>query len=506
MENKNKFEKIGEAFRNRFSMRTKKQAAESFAEKRATKEGFDKSDHSIGYIDNLPVEFLTTLYTGYVKNKFYSKKEDTLRESLPIHKAMFEKNPKFYLNALKRARNSAAIKDQVIIGSLIAGDATLIKDMPPTQIQKLWKWGFKSSRSKKLIKKYLEAVAFFGKMQFYIAKYPSAMKMLVNSSHYLIPKEDYHFMMHTTTKTSNVILYSDVAKVKKNHSLEGIESDVIPFEVARSAIPSSMWKKENLLEHTDINPYAMLSQASSLADIFGEAKIAGMLSKAKYITSDKFLTAAFANDEKHPLLTQALAEMYTDSVSDTYKKMTLPFELKKLIVVMDISGSMESYIQKMLATIAPFAPVIDELIYFGSHVEIKDPEDLMTFEGLKKLNYTAGATNLAEAVYEAEKLATKQNSVIIMTDEQGNIGNQEINAIRNMRKKGIEVIVVNPTDYKNHMLLNDVVYVPATTPESFAATIRYTQLRHVTQKEIDLLGESEKQGYGQNDELGDEVE
>jgi hypothetical protein len=48
-------------------------------------------------------------------------------------------------------------------------------------------------------------------------------------------------------------------------------------------------------------------------------------------------------------------------------------------------------------------------------------------------------------------------------------------------------MVINPTDYMAHTTLRDVIYIPAQTPEALASAIRYTQLRHVTQKDLEFL-------------------
>ncbi len=490
-EKKKNMEKVVEAFKKGFQMQSKKQAAEKFTAKRAEMEGFDASQHSVGFVDNPTVEFLQTLYTGYIKNKYYTTKEDSLAAALPIHKAMFAQNPRFYINALKRARKEASIKDQIIIGALVAGDTSIIADMPPSQVQKIWEWGFHASRAKNLIRSYLKTVEEADKLSFYIGKNTMAMRMLVNSAHYKIPTDLYHWMMHSTTTKVRDTMLKDIATVKKEHSLENMEGDIIPWEVARSSVPSDKWVKEGVLEKCDINPYAMLANASTFAGIFGEGEVVKRLTGAKYITSDKFLTAAFAIGDKYPKVTKALADLYVDSVKQTYKKMTLPFELNKLIIVLDVSGSMSSEIQKLLAVAAPFAPVVDKLIFFGDNVVYEDPKNFMTFAGLAKLKEHAGeqsgATNLAGAIRAASNDATKKHTVVIMTDEQGNMGADEESIIRDMRKRGCEVAVVNPTDYAAHMLLHDVIYVPAVTPEGFASALRYTQLRHVTQENIEML-------------------
>jgi hypothetical protein len=246
--------------------------------------------------------------------------------------------------------------------------------------------------------------------------------------------------------------------------------EVVDFNYLYSAVPKREWYK--YADKLSITPYAVLPYAKSLASVFGEDFVVKRLTTAKYLTSDKHFNTMIAVKDIYPKVAEKLKDLYTDAVKESHKNLVIPsLEVKKLILVFDVSGSMEKLYPKLMAMVSPFAPLVKDLILFGEGCYHEAPKKLFsvdeTLETLKHAPWKG--TNVRGALAEARKSADKEDIIMIVTDEQENV---------DVDKELINPhIVVNPKPYPSHMPFNtQCVFVPANNAESLASAYRLTQI------------------------------
>ena len=436
--------------------------AREFTIRRALNEGFAPPEVSVL---PFPLQYLAVVYTGTVTNHFYMKREEVLEYSRPMHKLMYQTDRETMQKIIRDARG-VGIKDQVLMGAFLLRDMETLATFPPSQILKLRSLvptgrnplGSKS-QVREVITEWIKAVGKERLMRYAVSHrgqlrklffvWNSAMKKYVWYPKVQVDREVLDLLMKPI----------DLSRV-----------DEVDFNYLVSTVPKRDWHK--YVDKVRLTPYALLSYAKSLAEAFGEDFVVSKLTTAKYLTSDKYFVAMLALKDRFPKVAEKLKELYVKSVTESYKDLVMQgLELKRIVLVLDVSGSMESSYPRLMAMISPFAPLVKDLILFSEKYYHEDPKKLMSVDGIEDLLRKApwGGTNVRDALIEARKVADKEDVIMVVTDEQENVGVD--------KQMETPHIVVNPKPYPAHMPFSmKFVYVPATNAESVASAYRLTQI------------------------------
>lgn len=436
--------------------------SKEFILKRAELESFTPSN-----ISELPfpLQYIAVVYTGTIKNHFYMSKEEILEYSRPLHKLMYQIDSEMMLKIIRDARG-VGIKDQVLMGAFLLRDMETLSTFPPSQILKLRSLiptgrnplGSKN-QVREVITEWIKAVGKERLMRYAVSHRGQLRKLFFVWSN-AVKKYVWYPKVHVDREVLDLLMKPiDLNKV-----------DEIDFNYLVSTIPKRDWHK--YVDKVRFTPYTLLSYAKSLAEAFGEDFVVSKLTTAKYLTSDKYFVAMLANRKKFPKVAEKLKELYIKSVNESYKNLVIQgLDLKRIILVLDVSGSMLKSYPRLMAMISPFAPLVRDLILFSGQYYHEDPKKLMSIDGIEDLlrNAPWGDTNVRDALIEARKVADKEDVIMVVTDEQENVNVD----------KSIETphIIVNPKPYPAHMpFTTKYIYVPATNAESIASAYRLSQI------------------------------
>ena len=499
--------------------------ASEFLQNRVVTEKFDPSKFK-HYKYKPEVEFVKSMLTGYIVDRFYMKTTDVFKQSVVLHKLILPKDEEFHLLTTRVARNTG-MKDQVLISLLMWSKyrnrdryfdqlVELLSTFPPNQILRKFVEVKRKTLDRAIVggfgtfeKKLLTAVfekwkndittvcdTDINKFDYYLAKYRRSMRDLIRLVHYKIDPDRWKFLNNIYEYSGDNQYFSDIVRIL-NRKYD-IESYNIPFEIVRSNIPKVDWPQ--IILHTDLTGNTLVMMAYSLYGVFSEMDAVKMLSDlfedrvipARYVDCSKILKAAIAAQRRgNPVVARMLARVYTKKVYSVYKDMILPIsDPPRISMVLDGSGSMSprmfrgEYV-RVLSCISPFGPLIRKLTIFSESAFSTDPRMLSTVEGIIRLMEQApdGGTNIYEGLRIAldEVKNGETNLVMIGTDEQHNIGRSCHEIIKEIKRYGAEVILINPTPYPIHAS-PDVIYVPAPTPEAVSAALKLYQLRKELQE------------------------
>jgi len=497
-----------------------KNFAKKFLERRGRVENFEPSEHSF-YIHDPETQFISALLTGYVTDTYYMFGEEVFRYGASLHKEILNKEPDFHIEALEVARHYGAMKDQVAIGLLLWSKhpkrkenfekiANLLATFPPNYLVKKFInpkrkakhiFGGLGKFEKALIHKVIDIWRDKGLLEYYSVKYRWYMYDIVRLTHVCLPEDIWKYIKYGTKYDgNNEYLKKVVETLKAKQFVHTFDKPKFPFELVRSNFPKSMWN-EWILENTDLTGNTLVLQAVSLYEaIPNVVKFINRAVKSPTVTADKIFKALLVSLHEFGLdneLTKALGKAYAEKVKESYKQLLLPIkEDSKICVVLDASGSMNpeslrGYFIKAISCVAPFSPIIEELILFSDKANYEDPRLLQTLEGILELieiadeKYNSG-TNIVDGLKLA--LNTECDIVIVVTDEQANIigigDHKEVEYIKKLIEEGKTVIILNPTPYPVSVtdIKLKVTYVRAPNPESLAGALRLDQIRK-TQKD-----------------------
>jgi len=500
------------------------QFSTEFLKKREQAEGFDASKHSF-YIHDPEMQYLSMLLTGYIDNHYYMSAKEVMELAVPLHRNILLKDPDFHMESLKVARRYGAMKDQVMIGLLLWSKhpnrkekfgeiSELLSTFPPNQIVRKFintkrnepkLFGGLGTFEKKLLKHIWSLWAGQGKIYYYFAKYRRYMQQIVNVAHIRVSEKEFSYLSNPTKYVGNSDYLLSISKFLSSKDPRFLP-DKAPFELVRSNIPKINWTVD-ILKKCDITGNTVVLQACSLYEAFKE-EILDYIERAvnsPTVTADKILKALIMAAEKdYEDLAESLAKAYVEKVKIAYQQLLLPLpEKPSMCLVIDASGSMYpgcsgGYFTKVIASVAPFAPLVRSLILFSDNAGTHDPSLLMSWDGINEIQEIASTKyNSCTDITAALELAKEQkevNTVIIATDEQANVTTSErteMEHIKDMLDDGIKVIVLNPTPYPIH--ISDIrdkrlIYVPAPNPESVTAALKLIQLRkelqNATAKEV----------------------
>jgi len=495
--------------------------ARRFAERRAREEGFTLEEHSF-YVYDLETQFLAVLFTGYVKNFYYMSGQEVLELSLPLHTAVSLKDPEFYVSSLRAARELPAMKDQVMIGAINLSKSparvnpevqvslvSLLASFPPNQIVK------KYVNAKRRYRQVLGGLGSFEKKvlrevwntwppdlrAYYAAKYRRYVRDMVRTAHIPVEKEIWDYVKKPLSYEGPNEYLAKVSRFLRTKSTDlSFDHPKLPFNLVRSNLPKSEWTAW-ILENADLTGNTVVLQAKSLYSVFGDDFLPYLdrAVRSPTVTSDRILKAMLACLDVEPLAYK-LAEVYAEKVKRTYRRLLLPLATPTISIVLDASGSMRpenlrGEFGKALSVVAPFAPLVRQLVLFSDKAGVEDHNLLGTWRGITKLVRIASTKyNSSTCITCGLKLALEAvksgeiDTVVIATDEQANVTvgeTKEMDLIREILDAGAGVIVVNPTPYPVHVAdvrEERLVYVPAPNPESFAAALRLLQIRRVSEE------------------------
>ena len=495
--------------------------ASEFLKERERRESFDASRHSF-YVHDIEMEYLSALLTGFVQNFYYMKAEDVFKFGKTLHGAMLNKDAEFHIESLKVARKHTAMKDQVLIGVLSWTKhkerkkheedlVEILSTFPPSQIVKKFintkrkashLFGGLGTFEKRVLKGVFEKWEERGILEYYFAKYRRYMHQFVNVAHIPLEPEEYTYLSNPTRYSGKSEYLRAIARFLKSKRIEDLPEKA-PFELVRSNLRKEEWTVE-ALEKCDLTGNTLVLQACSLYEAFGEdvLPLIGRAVRSPTVTSDKILKALIMAARKgYDDLARELARAYARKVKRAYKDLLLPVPvIPSVCAVIDASGSMEpasmrGMFLKCIASVAPFAPLINALVLFSEEAGREDPKLLRTWSGIRRLMNIAGtkynsSTNIVEGLLEAHRLSKtgEIDTVIVATDEQANVvsdPHKEMDIIRKMLDAGVKVIVINPTPYPVRVTdISDkrLTYVTAANPEGVTAALKLVQMREELQR------------------------
>ncbi|HEW93643.1 MAG TPA: VWA domain-containing protein [Thermoprotei archaeon] len=499
-----------------------RQYAEDFIKKRAAIERFDYTKHEF-YVHDPEMQFLSLAFTGYLTDFFYMKGVDVLAISIPLHNVILSKDPELYMDVIEAARYYGTMKDQVLIGMLILSKnearkqyygrmVKLLASFPPNQLyhkfvkvkRKEKILGGLASFDKRLIHDVINQWISDGRFIYYMAKYRKYVKKIIELTHYPLDPELFKYLSRPSKYDGDNEYLKGISLFYRTKDFKYLPQR-FPFEILRSYVKKEDWTLDVVLK-SDLTGNTLVLMAVSLVDKFGDKilKEFSRILRSRMVTADKVLKAAFAAyDKGYTELATELAMVYAKKVAEAYKDLLLPIETPNIAVVLDASGSMaptslRGEFMKALSTVSPLAPLIKYLIVFSDNADYESPELLKTFLGLIQLQKIAEkkydrGTCIACGLKLALKLAERGeiDTVILVTDEQANIlmntpdEATAMEIIRRLLKKGIKVIVLNPTPYPVHVTdirEKDLIYVPAPNPESLVAALKLIQLKKALKK------------------------
>lgn len=445
--------------------------AKEFTNRRAAAEGFPSL--RAGILD-AKLEFLKLLFVGYCNEEyFYMRSGKVIEQSKILHKQIHEEDPNFHNEMIRYAREKASIKDQVLIGAYYSKDIETLLTFPPRQVNKLLKWF--GIDAKMIVQQYLNALTE-DKWQLYAITNKNILRTFAFKYHLKIPSKIFDFIMHPTKYNGDIEIFKAYKDYVLNHELRM----PLPFQTLITIKPPTLDQVHNL----QISPYTALSFAKTMAILYGEEFVIKHLRDAKYITVDKWVRPVLLNALTiFPKLEEYFAVQYTNNVKEAYKDIILPFEQKKLKLIIDVSGSMSGrIIQDVAIMIAPLAGLAEQVIFFNNDAWEEESGILHTIEGLRRLiKMPEGGTNISAGLKAVKR---EENEVIVLiTDEQENRVHDPIE-----ESNVIPDIVINPLPYATHLdYKKPYMYIPARTPDSFVAAYKLQQLHEAQTKGIDIM-------------------
>jgi|GEM_PF-1036841 len=413
-------------------------------------------------IATLPIEvqYLALVLTGTVTNHFYMSKEETIELSRLFHIYMKSRDQELMKEIIKRARERG-VKDQVLMGAYYLNDLPTLSTLPPSQIEKLKEWNLGSKRyTKRIIKDYLSSLSIEA-LEYYARSHRKALKSLL----FTWSKSNGKYVPYCGAEIPRKIMNILMNPIKMENSNE------VDFNYLVSTVPKSKWR--DYREKIVISPYALISYAKSLSQALGESWVADRLTMAKYLTSDKFFIAAIAlRKAGFNSLAKKISDLYSETVRDSYNKLILKnLMVRKIVLVLDVSGSMREYYYKVMSTVSPFAPIIKHLVLFSYSYYEEDPVKLYTIEGIDEIKGKApwGGTNIREALIYAKSISDPfKDLIVIVTDEQENM-RLDLNL-------EMPNIIINPGPYPSHLPLKNVYYIPARNAETLSCSLKFIQI------------------------------
>ena len=448
--------------------------AKGFTLKRAVNEGTAQPEVSVL---PLPLQYVALVYTGTVTNHFYIQREEILEYSRPLHRLMYQANKDMMRDVIRDARQ-VGIKDQVLMGAFLLRDIETLATFPPSQINKLRSLvpsGLNPLGSKNAVREVItEWVKAVGKdrLLYYATSHRGQLRKLL----FVWSNSLRKYVWYPLTAVDKEVL--DV--LMKPVDLD--KADAVDFNYLVSTVPKEEWGK--YIDKVHFTPYVLLSYAKSLASVLGEDFVVGKLTTAKYLTSDKYFRAMLVLKDSYPKVAEKLKELYVKSASESYKEMVMPgLQPNKVVLVLDVSGSMREVGYKVMGIVSPFAPLVKDMILFSTDYYHEDPKKLLSVDGVTELLQNApwGGTNVRGALEEARRVAGEEDVIMVVTDEQENV---DVN-----KKVVTPHVVVNPKPYPSHMPFDTkYVFVPGTNAESLASAYRLTQVLRLNPTENFKIG------------------
>ena len=502
-----------------------------FLEKRVQKEKFSVEQHSF-YIHSPIRQYVQLLLTGFVKDYYYMKASEVVELSKIIHNEVIKQDEKFHLEGLKVSRQSILMKDQPIIGILMRlkpeynlRDKTdeyveILSTYPVDQLVNKFvtpirnkQFGYGLGRYvRRLLTQVLNKYEEKGILKYYVVRYKSALRDLVNLIHYKL-NEDYARIIFNKDldKVQDEYLKAYVKfieKVKEKKYEEAakiVEEYSLPFELIRSNIPRSYYSKPDVYNailktipafSLALNTISLIQNGVPIDEI--KKVLERRLEKVTTYEIFRPLYLAYRKFGLNHELTKTLGSIYAKKLTDVWKQIELNglLKIENLALIIDFSGSMARYVDKLVFTLAPLGLRTKHLILFSEYAKEEDPELLLSIEGLDELikkfeKEYGGGTNIQNALELANELNV--DVVFLSTDEQANLTGlsrlTETELIRKLVKRGVNVIIHNPSPYPVHIThpLEGVTYIYGDRVEAIIGSLRLQKMRSMDDDKVKEL-------------------
>jgi len=492
------------------------------------------------------VQLIQVVSTGFIRNTYYMRKEEIFNYSHAVHKKVAEEDTTFHFEVLKAFRQISHIKDQIILGLAVRNalevrevwqddqDLELLGTFPPhlllryadvlRKLKPLLGRGF-GSRPKRLIRM---VMAFWSNELFeqYAIRYTNALRDLIRLIHpkFLGVRKKIAGWIVANPKrrkapTDRLMQYDKMLSLPPEKRIDLAVALRLPFNALRSLVPISALQEiprkdvEWLLENV-MTPSSVVFNFRYLYKLFGDEIPLDLINKIKYgrVSLFDIARAFIAILDSMPKTAGHIAEIFESKAGEIYKELLPGLKAPKLILVLDVSGSMfahfgSDFVTNTLTMASPLRKLAKKLIVFSDEPHVRELNDLELNEiedtyKFYRVEYSGG-TNIASALEEAFKHAEEGDVILLFSDEQENAcheGEQAIDKIR--KRKDVKVIVINPSPYPSHAVdTKRVIYIPALTPESIKATLRLLQLLGMSEKEaIEYIRKLIKVGSHETDQ------
>ena len=466
--------------------------------------------------------------TGMIGNYYYMDQNKLILYSVDVHKEASAKDPVFHSKTIAAARNIAHIKDQVIIGLAVENAlpekirekistayTDVLMTLPPNLIHRLVEIMRKTGKpligrglgtwAKKKINATIESWST-GMLEHYAVKYLRQLRDIIRLTH---PKTSddlrnkiYRWIAYggkTEAPTDTLKAYSEFMEMvgtgRYGKALETAVEHSFPFEIVRSNIPASKLAENPALASEAVNklitPTQLYLNIRYLMRFMDKSSISSLILRM----------AGRGRSSAWDIARAYLAvkdEEIREALNKAYSKATANIQLPGLpeissVIVYDLSGSMENLYAKAVAMSLPLAETAVAFVGFsnGAHEVPFKPNDLGSIEKIRSWAYMIGlfrGTDLGAGVKLGAELAKAHGAkaVYVFTDEQENLSfyGQAVDIIRSNRN--INFVVVNATPYPTHAVpLKDenLITLPACTPETLIASYRLMQLKEAGEEE-----------------------
>ena len=472
-----------------------------------------KTSYPPSYIHPTKDQLMQTIMTNVIKNTYYQNQKSQLNESVHLHKSMVTKDPLFHYKAIKFGREVGNMYLQPVIG-LAAGakvysaeaQLALLKTMTPKRVLEyveilksgVFGHGF-GRRQKEIVAKYLATVRSPG---YYSLKYTKEIVDLLKLSHPTREVLGDNFKIYgyalgheeaVTTEQGEFELLKELSGYK---FAEVLKTSNVPWDVTTSFDQSpEAWRARAHRMPTG----ALVGNLATLArhNAVDAEYIRSRLTPAAIEKARLFPQNLLKAHSKVPTeLKRVIEEAYVNAYANRYPF----FENKKVAIVLDVSGSMGSFLQQTKESMALASMIMlsardFDMYYFDTRLykertEVLGPQrsrygrtyDVDRLPKFKEMSQAqiaqmvlnmnflnGGGTDTGLILRYLTSQWIDYDLVIMITDEQQNAGAPAYGQWNKYHERfpHSRFFVLNVAPYKSHMIPahdDTAICLPAKSP------------------------------------------
>jgi len=433
----------------------------------------------------MPIEeqTLQTLLCNTFGNTFYADQKQLIKESEQVFTKMLAKDPYFFANALVFARNEGFMRSQPVFGLAmlaevntglfkVAFDHVILTPKDLSDFMAVVESRHKGSQGGRAIK---TAVGDwlsknFGKEstsgEYWAVKYGSenksgySLKDLIITTHPSGVRADIAKWLlnkpfKISEKTSPKLYWYEKLKAatKVAEKVEAIENGNLPHEVASTFAGDSKTVWGAIFPN--LPPFALLRNINTLdrkgvLDDF-KKEIKDKLSDGDRLRRSKILPFRFY--EAYKVINKEWAKnLMAEAIDATFEN--IPDFVGKTAVVLDVSGSMDSFldIASLFAVCAARKGGVNKITLFDTSAWGMTVDPNKSILTVAQSIHTHGGTDIGAPMRFLTTQGEAYDNIVLITDEQQNTGSplySEFERYRKALNKEVKLFVVDVSAYRN---------------------------------------------------------